>query len=91
MPRHATSGSFKPGQINNPRGRPKALADIQALARKQTAANIAVMVELRDTCEDSGIRLRAAIALHEIGWGKPVQAVAGVDGGAIQVTWLPTT
>ncbi len=89
MARHANSTSFKPGTVNNPRGRPKALVDVVALARKQTGANLEVMIDIRDNCEDTGLRLRAAHLLHEIAWGKPAQAVAvtGAEGGPIVLTW----
>lgn len=73
----AKPGTWQKGQSGNPHGRPKALADVQALARKQTAKNLRVIEELRDNCPDPSIRLRAAIAHHEIGWGKPTQAVSG--------------
>jgi hypothetical protein len=73
--RAPTAGSFKKGQCGNPKGRPKLLGDVQTTVRGQTQANIARMIELRDQREDPQLALRAAIALHEIAWGKPSQAV----------------
>ena len=79
---------FAPGKSGNPSGRPKALVDVRELARKQTARNIEVMVDLRDGCPDANIRLKAANTLHEIAWGKPSQAVTGDGGGPIVLQWL---
>lgn len=66
---------FVKGMTGNPKGRPKALFDIQELVRSKSKQNIEVMERLRDGAEDENVRLRAAIALHEIAWGKPAQAV----------------
>ena len=77
---------FQKGNCANPHGRPKLLHDVVALARKQTAANLSTLIELRDNADDNPTRLRAAIALHEIAWGKPAQGVTltGADGGPVQ-------
>lgn len=74
---------FVKGKSGNPGGRPKQAHDVVALAREQTKANIAVLVRLRDRCKEPNVRLRAAVALHEIAWGKPVQAVTGAGGGPV--------
>lgn len=71
----AKPGTFPKGVSGNPGGRPKNLVDVQALARAQTKANIETLIALRDKAKDDPTRLRAAIALHEIAWGKPTQAV----------------
>ena len=85
----AKPGTFQKGRSGNPGGRPKMLVDVQALARKQTNRNIEVLIELRDTAGDNPTRMRAAIALHEIAWGKPVQqqVLTGADNGPVQVSW----
>ena len=66
---------FQPGKSGNPSGRPKALFDIQSQVREQTPENIARLIYWRDQNEDPQVSLRATIALHEIAWGKPAQAV----------------
>jgi hypothetical protein len=78
---------FKKGQSGNPSGRPKVVLDIQTRVRAQTKANIDRMIACRDQDDDRQLALRAAIALHEIAWGKPNQAVAmtGSDGGPLRV------
>ena len=79
------------GKSANPGGRPKLEGQFRELVRKKSLRNIEVMEQLRDHAEDENVRLRAAIALHEIAWGKPAQAVTGEDGGpvALTISWLP--
>lgn len=79
------------GQSGNLSGRPKALADVQAIARRYTKDNLARIAELAESAEDDNVRLRASIALHEIAWGKPSQQVeqTGAGGGPIQYSWGP--
>ncbi len=64
---------FSKGQSGNPGGRPRALADIQGLARRQTKANLQALIHWRDQRADPQVSLRAAIAIHEIAWGRPRQ------------------
>ncbi len=85
--RPPTAGSFQKGVSGNPRGRPKALIDVLAIARSHTKANLARIAELAEHCEDPGIRLRASIALHEIAWGKPQQNVSNEVSGSLTVSW----
>lgn len=78
---------FVKGKSGNPAGRKKLPEGFLFLARSQTEKNLRTMMELRDNADDNPTRLRAAIALHEIAWGKPVQAVTGAEGGPILVSW----
>lgn len=87
--RPATAGSFRKGKSGNPGGRPKTLADVQAYARKKTKANIDRIARLAEEAEDEGVQLRASQLLHEIGWGKPVQPLAGSgDNGEFVIKWM---
>ncbi len=81
---------FQPGNKLG-RGRPKVIADLQAMARKRTATNLENLAYWADQKEDGAIAVRANIALHEIAWGKPAQQVenVGANGGPIQYTWGP--
>jgi len=62
---------FAEGKSGNPGGRPKALKDIEALARKYTPAAIEALVAAL-TGKD---RVAAANALLDRGWGKAKQLV----------------
>ena len=66
---------FQKGQSGNPGGRPKAIVEVQELARAETAASIAALVRIRDA-EDAppAAVVAAATALLDRGWGKPVQS-----------------
>ena len=67
---------WKPGQSGNPRGRPKVVFDIDVLAREHGPEAIEVMAKLmRDTTATPGIRLAAATALLDRGFGRPKQTV----------------
>jgi hypothetical protein len=68
------STSFKKGQVNNPKGRPKAIIHLQELARAETEASIKTLVEIRDmVLAPPAARVGAANALLDRGWGKPAQ------------------
>ena len=70
--RHA--GMFKPGQSGNPGGRPKALGELQALAREYAGASIeALAAALRH--KDPRVKMVAAGMLLDRGYGKPAQTL----------------
>ena len=79
MPQRRSSGSWKPGQSGNPKGRAPAPVDIAALARAHGARCIEVAAELLDH-EDARIRLGALVALLDRGYGRPVQAITSPEG-----------
>jgi hypothetical protein len=67
-----SSGSWRPGQSGNPRGREKPAVDIAALARTHGPRCIKVVVGLLSS-KDEKIKLAAAIALLDRGFGRPKQ------------------
>src|SRR3954469_9401270 len=87
-------GRFLPGQSGNPGGRPKALAEVTALARAETAANIAALVRIRDdAASPPAAVVTAATALLDRAWGKPKQEIEGevAVGVASYVIRAPAT
>lgn len=64
----------------------KATADIRSLARAHTETAIRTLASIMNM-EDAppAARVGAATALLDRGWGKPIQAIVGADGGPLQV------
>jgi hypothetical protein len=73
-----TGRGFMPGRSGNPNGRPK--GDVQALARQHTERAILTLVESLD---DPKLKVQAAVALLDRGWGKPVQEIASENGDTV--------
>jgi HEAT repeat protein len=65
---------FAKGQSGNPGGRPKTEIAVRDLAREQTEAAIAALVNALSATNE-GVRVSAAQALLDRGWGKPVATV----------------
>ena len=64
----------------------KAPIEIKSLARTHSAAAINTLVGVMNQPEaPPAARVSAASALLDRGWGKPVQAHTGEDGGAIKL------
>jgi HEAT repeat protein len=52
---------------------------VRILARQQTDKAVKALIDALDD-ENSRVRVAAAEALLDRGWGKPAQALAGADG-----------
>jgi hypothetical protein len=73
--RPAPSSAFQKGQSGNPGGRPKAIVEVQELARAQTAASIRALVRVRDAKDaPPAAVVAAATVLLDRGWGRPTQS-----------------
>lgn len=82
--------AFQKGQSGNPGGRPKALADIVALARSHAPNAFFRVVQLVEA-DDPRVALAAAQEVLNRAYGKPAQAMTGEGGeGPVEmvVRWL---
>ena len=76
------------GQVLNPGGRPKKIAELTEICQKNMPAAINVFLEIinnRDA-KDSD-RLQAATKILEYGFGRPMQRqeLSGVDGESLKI------
>lgn len=69
---------FQPGQSGNPGGRPAESSALKKMAREHAVKAVAVLVSALDD-EDARIRVAAASAILDRGFGKPAQAIVGGD------------
>jgi HEAT repeat protein len=65
---------FQKGQSGNPGGRPKAEGHVRDLARAQTTNAIQTLVEALED-PNGRVRVAAAMALLDRGWGRPTQVI----------------
>lgn len=75
------STSFKPGQVNNPKGRPKIPVELKEAARAYTAEALETLAQvMRDKKAPASARTMAASAIIDRAHGKPTQHIeAHVD------------
>jgi hypothetical protein len=67
---------WKPGQSGNPSGKAKAIADMEHKAREHGDKAIKTLAAGLDD-DDARVRMSAATALLDRGFGKPAQAITG--------------
>jgi hypothetical protein len=75
---------FQPGVSGNPGGRPRALVEVEALAREHSVAAIERLVDLMSNSLSDAVRLAAANSLLDRALGKPRQAVAAILSGDVR-------
>ena len=81
--------------LGNPGGRPKRTADeldLIAACKSKSPEALRIIEQLMTASGDDRIRLAAALAVVERGYGKPTQptTLAGGDGGPVQVEAIRT-
>ena len=81
---------FAKGESGNPGGRPKGLGEIREIARAHTDTAIGTLVEVMNATDASpSLRVAAASALLDRGWGRPEQSVkASINDGSSFTEWL---
>lgn len=75
------AGQFAPGKSGNPGGRPKEDPEVKEMARAHTKEAIQALLEVCKQKADRSARVRAAVALLDRGWGKPVQPIDTTPDG----------
>jgi hypothetical protein len=78
------NSSWRAGQSGNPAGRPKGEVDIAALARKHGPRCIEVAARLLSS-KDEKMRLAAATALLDRGFGRPKQEIETNGNATIEL------
>jgi hypothetical protein len=73
-------GRFEKGASGNPGGRPKSAKELREMAQKYGPKAVRFLYECMasDKVKDT-VRVTAAIALLDRGYGKPAQAITGGD------------
>ncbi|WP_205790132.1 DUF5681 domain-containing protein [Microvirga makkahensis] len=70
-------GVWKPGQSGNPKGRPSIKGEVETLARTYTVEALETLADLMRNGASDSVRMAAANALLNRGWGLPRQAIDG--------------
>ncbi len=66
---------WQPGQSGNPKGRPSIKGEVETLARPHTSEALETLVDLMRNGSPDAVRVAAANALLNRGWGLPRQSV----------------
>ena len=83
MPRTRTT--FKPGQVTNPKGRPREFPEFREACRQRSPQALAMM-DAALAEGPSPLALEAAKVLLSYAWGRPPQTLTGEGGeGAAQL------
>jgi hypothetical protein len=70
----------------NPGGRPKVIAEVKELAQLYSVEAIQALYDIMtDDGKSAAARVTAANSILDRAFGKPVQAVTGLDGGPVQI------
>ena len=83
-----TSGRFQKGQTGNAGGRPKKTSeemDLISACKTKASEALEVIYRIMLNADDDRLRLAAALAIIERGYGKPVTPteISGRDGAAL--------
>jgi hypothetical protein len=73
----ARKGVWQPGQSGNPKGRPSIKGEVETLARTYTVEALETLADLMRNGASDNVRMAAASALLNRGWGLPRQAIDG--------------
>ena len=81
------NGTWAKGQSGNPKGRPKVLTEVKALAQQYGEEAFNELVRLSKHADDERVRLSAIKELLDRAYGKPAQSVelGGPGGEPLQV------
>jgi hypothetical protein len=90
MPENTTqtrerNGHWRKGYCPNRGGRPKAVLNVQELARSYTEQAVHALVE---ALADPRLKVQAAVAILDRAWGRPVQAIAAENGASLSILHL---
>jgi hypothetical protein len=76
----ATGRGWLPGRSGNAGGRPRAALNVQELARQHTEQAVRALVE---ALRDPKLKVAAATALLDRGWGRPIQPLQSENRTAV--------